>query len=168
MARDPLMKAASEYAKAMKKVGLLRGQMAAAVKRGQELDGKIVAATKDADAAKKALDLAAGAEGGRSSTGTGGSMARFTIVGDYLYTLHMDSIVLVDVTVPEEPRLVEEPVYVGWDIETVFPDGEELYIGSSTGMYIYDICLSGWLHSALFAHDLTPAACTHRPYSSVS
>jgi hypothetical protein len=33
---------------------------------------------------------------------------------------------------------------------------------------IAGICLSGWLHGALFAHDLTPAACTLRPYSSVS
>jgi hypothetical protein len=33
---------------------------------------------------------------------------------------------------------------------------------------IHRICLSGWLHGVLFAHDLTPAACTLRPYSSVS
>ena len=69
--------------------------------------------------------------------GTGGSMARFTIVGDYLYALEdweMDVISLVD---PKQPDYLNS-INMGWGIETIFPLGDKLFIGSQTGMFIYD------------------------------
>lgn len=72
------------------------------------------------------------------ATGRGGSMARMTLLGDWLYTLHNDSIVLVDVSTPASPQLSPESIYVGWDIETIFPHGQMLYIGAATGMHIFD------------------------------
>lgn len=77
-------------------------------------------------------------EGAAESSGTGGSMARFTVVGDYLYALHEDSIRLVDVSEPAAPELLDDSIYVGWDIETIFPYEDKLFIGSTTGMYIFD------------------------------
>ena len=72
-----------------------------------------------------------------AATGTGGSMARFTIVDPYLYALHDSYIQLVRIDDPVNPSLWST-VDVGWGIETIFPYGNYLFIGSTTGMFIYD------------------------------
>jgi hypothetical protein len=72
-----------------------------------------------------------------AGTGKGGSLARFTIVGDYLYTLSGSAMQLFDITEPAEP-LIWEKVDIGWDIETIFPYQDKLFIGGMTGMYIFD------------------------------
>ena len=41
--------------------------------------------------------------GEKSSTGEGGSLARFAIVGDYLYILSGSALQLIDITQPSEP-----------------------------------------------------------------
>jgi hypothetical protein len=74
---------------------------------------------------------------GTGATGTGGSMARFTIVDPYLYALHDSYIQLVRIDDPVNPSLWSK-VDVGWGIETIFPYGNYLFIGSTTGMFIYD------------------------------
>jgi hypothetical protein len=71
------------------------------------------------------------------ATGTGGSMARFTIVEPFLYALHDSYIQLVRIDDPVNPSLWST-VDVGWGIETIFPYGNYLFIGSTTGMFIYD------------------------------
>ncbi|MBT3272944.1 MAG: hypothetical protein HN368_07310 [Spirochaetales bacterium] len=81
-----------------------------------------------------AVDLAGTAETG---SGTGGSMARFTIVSNYLYALHTGYIQLFDISVPEDPA-VWSKIQLAWDIETIFPYQDKLFIGSQTGMYIFD------------------------------
>ena len=80
--------------------------------------------------------MEAGAGDG-SSTGTGGSMARFTIVGTYLYALHDGYVELFDISTPEEPAKWTK-IDLSWDIETIFPYQDKLFIGSMTGMYIFD------------------------------
>jgi len=70
-------------------------------------------------------------------TGIGGSMARFTIVEPFLYALHESYIQLVRIDDPVNPSLWST-VDVGWGIETIFPYGNYLFIGSTTGMFIYD------------------------------
>lgn len=72
-----------------------------------------------------------------AATGTGGSMARFTIIEPYLYALHDSYIQLVRIDDPVNPSLWSK-VDVGWGIETIFPYGNYLFIGSTTGMFIYD------------------------------
>ena len=72
-----------------------------------------------------------------AATGTGGSMARFTIIDPYLYALHDSYIQLVRIDDPVNPSLWST-VDVGWGIETIFPYGNYLFIGSTTGMFIYD------------------------------
>tara|TARA_B100000378_G_scaffold10567_1_gene8904 strand:- start:212 stop:1429 length:1218 start_codon:yes stop_codon:yes gene_type:complete len=71
-------------------------------------------------------------------TGTGGSMARFKIVNDYLYTVTESEIHIFDIQTQENPIAVNSE-YVGWQIETIFNQGDYLYLGSSSGMYIYSI-----------------------------
>jgi hypothetical protein len=77
---------------------------------------------------------AGGAPGG---TGRGGSMARFAVVGDYLYTVTNSTMQLFDVRQPADPR-PGKSLSLGWGIETIFPYRDKLFIGSTTGMHIYD------------------------------
>lgn len=85
-----------------------------------------------------ARDLATPTGGNQTgATGTGGSMARFTIVEPFLYALHESYIQLVRIDDPANPSLWST-VDVGWGIETIFPYGDYLFIGSATGMFIYD------------------------------
>ncbi len=72
------------------------------------------------------------------STGQGGSLARFRIVGDYLYAVDSHSINIFDLTDLLNP-LEQEDVFAGFDIETLYNQGELLFLGSRSGMYIYDI-----------------------------
>jgi hypothetical protein len=70
-------------------------------------------------------------------SGTGGSMARFALYDKYLYTVSNSDLQLFDVTQPAEPKTAAK-VNLGWGIETIFPYGDKLFIGSTTGMHIYD------------------------------
>jgi hypothetical protein len=71
------------------------------------------------------------------STGKGGSLARFTIVDDYLYTISGSDLQLFDIKNPANPYFWNK-IKIGWDIETIFPYHEKLFIGGQAGMYIYD------------------------------
>lgn len=77
--------------------------------------------------------------GGSISNGTGGSMARFALSDDRLYTVGDSELKVFNVTVPEKPSFIKEVFAGGWDIETIFPFGRNLFIGSMSGMYIFDI-----------------------------
>ena len=73
-----------------------------------------------------------------STTGTGGSMARFNISGDYLYTVGPNILHVFDIgNLSNLQKIKTEPV--GWQIETIFNKEGYLYLGSAVGMYIYSI-----------------------------
>jgi len=77
--------------------------------------------------------------GGRgSSTGIGGSMARFTIVGSHLYTVDEMGMRIFDISDASNAQLANT-VDIGWGIETIFPANGSLFIGSNTGMFIYSL-----------------------------
>jgi hypothetical protein len=73
-----------------------------------------------------------------NSTGTGGSLARFTIAGNYLYLADHSSIKVFDISNPAAP-VEHPPVPVAFNVETIFPYKDKLFIGSTTGMFIYSI-----------------------------
>ena len=73
-----------------------------------------------------------------SSTGIGGSMARFTIKGEYLYTVDSDNLKTFDIKERKNPEIKSE-VSLGWGVETIFPYGENLFIGAQSGMHIYSL-----------------------------
>ena len=81
-------------------------------------------------------DAATNDSGG--DTGQGGSLARFKIVGDFLYAVDSHSINVFDISDLSQPQDLDD-VYAGFDIETIFNKGEHLFLGSMRGMYIYDI-----------------------------
>ncbi len=70
--------------------------------------------------------------------GTGGSMARFTLSGNKLYTVDIATLRLFNVENPADPLLQKEE-YIGWNIETIFPYEDKLFIGTQTGMIIISI-----------------------------
>ena len=73
-----------------------------------------------------------------SNTGTGGSMARFNISGDHLYTVGPNLLNVFDIGNNSNPQKIKTE-YVGWQIETIFNQEGYLYLGSAVGMYIYSI-----------------------------
>jgi hypothetical protein len=75
---------------------------------------------------------------GSANTGTGGSMARFTVYEDFLYTVDNSSLRLFSISTPEDPKMTKE-IAVGWNIETLYPYDNKLFLGSTTGMFIYDL-----------------------------
>ncbi|MDF2381081.1 hypothetical protein JMG10_06380 [Nostoc ellipsosporum NOK] len=80
-----------------------------------------------------------GTNGIKSSPfGTGGSMARFAISGDRLYTVSRSDLDVIDISVPDNP-VSRSKLAVGWNIETIYPFRDQLFIGSTTGMFIYNI-----------------------------
>lgn len=84
-------------------------------------------------------DGGSGSSGGADGlvTGTGGSTARMTIVGDYLYAISGNSLQLFDVSVPSSPNPWTQ-VRVDWDIQTIFPYGDYLLVGAADGVHILD------------------------------
>ncbi|MAL17269.1 MAG: hypothetical protein CL670_16520 [Balneola sp.] len=74
---------------------------------------------------------------GGGNIGKGGSMARFTISGDFLYAVDNESLTSFDISNPDP--VTTDSKTLGWGIETIFPYGDHLYIGSRTAMYIFDI-----------------------------
>lgn len=74
-----------------------------------------------------------------SSTGEGGSMAAMTIVGNYMYRIAGgNTIEVYDISGDSTAKLVAS-VAAGNGLETVFPYKQNLLIGTSNGMLIYDI-----------------------------
>jgi hypothetical protein len=74
-----------------------------------------------------------------TGAGTGGSMARFTLISDYLYTINNGSqIQIYDVKKLDNPTLATT-INMIWGIETLYPVGDKLFIGSMTGMFIFDV-----------------------------
>lgn len=70
--------------------------------------------------------------------GQGGSMARFTLINDYLYTVTNAALNTFDVSTAQQPVL-SGTTNIGGGIETIFPFKDRLFIGSTSGMFVYDI-----------------------------
>jgi len=69
--------------------------------------------------------------------GQGGSLATFTILNDYLYTVDNQNLNVFNISTTNNPVLVNT-VFIGFDIETLISYKNVLYIGSRNGMFIYD------------------------------
>lgn len=73
-----------------------------------------------------------------SIPGISGSTARFNIINDYLYTVNSSSLTAFDISTTNDPQKISA-TNVGWNIETIYSFKDKLFLGSSTGMFIYDI-----------------------------
>ena len=72
------------------------------------------------------------------STGKGGSLAKFTIIGNYVYAVSSHFLYTIDISNPLLPSKVNESP-LNYDMETLYPYKNRLFIGSKTGIYIYSI-----------------------------
>ena len=68
---------------------------------------------------------------------TGGSMARFTVADEHLYTIDGWEVKVFDVA--QTKPVLKNEVPMQWGIETLFPMAGTLFIGSNSGLLIYDI-----------------------------
>jgi hypothetical protein len=79
---------------------------------------------------------------GDSSSGVGGSTARFTIYNNqYLYVLKDGNEIRgFDISVSTNPTAIASSAYIpNFDAETLFPYQDHLFVGASTGVYIYSL-----------------------------
>ena len=86
------------------------------------------------------LMSATGAEANWSAgAGTGGSMARFMLNDDYLYLIsHPWMLKTVDVTAADKMDVIDS-IGVSRNMETLFKVKDKMFVGTTTGMLIYDI-----------------------------
>ena len=73
-----------------------------------------------------------------SGTGFGGSMARFGIKENVLYIVDSNTLKVFDITSRTKPFNMGD-FYPGWNIETMFLTENNMFLGTTTGMVIFDI-----------------------------
>jgi hypothetical protein len=75
---------------------------------------------------------------GGGQSGMGGSMARFAIVGNYMYAVDKEDLRVFSIANAADPKLIKI-VKVGFEIETIFPFKDKLFIGSTSVVHIFSI-----------------------------
>ena len=78
-----------------------------------------------------------------SPYGVGGSMARFAVVSQRLYTVGSSRLDIFNISNTNDPFNVNNK-NLGQNIETIYPFEDKLFIGSQTGMLVYDISLADY------------------------
>jgi len=73
-----------------------------------------------------------------SGVGIGGSMARFGIKDNVLYVLDQSTLKVFDISTKTSP-VKHNDIYAGWGVETMFLTDKTMFLGTTTGMNIYDI-----------------------------
>ncbi len=76
--------------------------------------------------------------GSTASNGINGSMSRFSIYDNKLYSVINNSLNIFDLT-GEKPKKAADNLYVGWNVETIFSYKTNLFFGTSTGLLIYSV-----------------------------
>jgi hypothetical protein len=81
---------------------------------------------------------AGGNQGAVPTVGVGGSMARFAIVDDQLYVVNGSVMQPFTISDPAKP-VKGQTIHLTWGVETIFPYRNSLFIGTTTGLYIFDV-----------------------------
>jgi hypothetical protein len=71
-------------------------------------------------------------------SGISGSMARFALVDNYLYAVDHHNLESISISNANDPVLVST-MNAGWDIETIYPLKDKLFLGSMGGIFIFNI-----------------------------
>lgn len=79
-----------------------------------------------------------GVESGAS--GIGGSTARMTVVNDYIYAVDNRNLLAINISNGADPQRAQVNDISNWTsvIESIFPMGDYLFIGTTTGMQIFN------------------------------
>lgn len=86
----------------------------------------------------KSVDSRSAAPATVVSSGIGGSLARFTIAFNHLYLVDHSKLSVYDINDPVNP-VFKKTIMLTGGIETIYPYQDKLFIGSTTGMFIYSI-----------------------------
>jgi hypothetical protein len=74
-----------------------------------------------------------------NKTGVAGSTAKMVIINNFLYAItEMHTLGAIDITDPSSPKITYNQ-FSGFDLETIFPFSDKLFLGSDIGTFIYDI-----------------------------
>lgn len=73
-----------------------------------------------------------------NTTGKGGSLSKFTITGNFLYAVDSHSLYTYDISNPGNPVKTSNSE-LNFNVETIYPFNNRLFIGTSTGLFIYSI-----------------------------
>lgn len=84
------------------------------------------------------LSVAPAASNSQTDKGVGGSMARFAVVNNYLYTVGTQSLSVFDISYSLEP-VFKTTTTLSWGVETIYPFENRLFIGSNSGVFMFDI-----------------------------
>jgi hypothetical protein len=89
-----------------------------------------------------AMDMAA-ASSNNAGSGVAGSTAKMVLINNYLYAItEMHQLGAIDISVASSPVLISNK-FAGYDLETIFPFKDNLFLGSDIGTFIYDITNPG-------------------------
>ena len=75
---------------------------------------------------------------GSNSTGINGSMSRFSIYNDHLYSVINNYLNVFDLT-GNKPVKAGADFYIGRNVETIFSYKDNMFMGTPTGMLIYSV-----------------------------
>ncbi len=82
--------------------------------------------------------LEVGFSSSSTSVGVGGSMARFTIYSNFLYTVHNSALKLFNISAT--PGITTGvTIQLNRMVETIFPLNDKLFLGTTTGMLVYSL-----------------------------
>lgn len=74
---------------------------------------------------------------GGNSSGVSGSMARFSVIGDFLYVVDNNAIISFGLKNQQSPKMLQSQ-QLGNNMETIFGFSDKIFIGSATGMFIME------------------------------
>jgi hypothetical protein len=87
--------------------------------------------------------------------GKGGSMARFTLMSDRLYTVSSSTLKVFNTANAADPNYLKQVFLGAGDIETIYPFKNNLFIGSMTGMHIYSVAnIDNPVKTGMFSHAM--------------
>ncbi|HBS87419.1 MAG: hypothetical protein A2W91_13730 [Bacteroidetes bacterium GWF2_38_335] len=90
------------------------------------------------------LNAESGGSGGKASTiAIAGSMARFATHEGSLYTVNTSQVEVFDIANPASPVHTSATITTSRTIETLFTYNDYLFMGTTTGMLVYDVSNSG-------------------------
>jgi hypothetical protein len=88
-----------------------------------------------------AMSLSSSQAAASNTTAVGGSMARMAIQNDHLYAVSTQSLYSISIAKPLDPTyLSSKNLHLGiGSAETIYPFQDKLFIGSTSGMYIFSV-----------------------------
>lgn len=91
-----------------------------------------------------------------NTNATNGSTSKFAIINNFLYTVGFSSLTSFDISQGFNP-VYAGITQVSWNVETIYPLEDKLFIGTNNGMYMYDVQSNPSAPSLLgtFAHVRT-------------